>query len=150
MVPNVNIPRMGGLYGLSLVAAGNNVFFTADDGIHGEELWKSDGTAAGTGMVKDINPGQTTLPYGVLPFPKSSYPRDLTAVGGTLYFLADDGVHGVGLWQSGGTAANTRPLPGVGPKTTFALDSSLLAGGNGALYFTADDGVHGMQLWKLQ
>src|SRR2546423_522446 len=34
---------------------GNTLFFTADDGYFGEELWKTDGTLAGTVMVKDIN-----------------------------------------------------------------------------------------------
>src|SRR5262245_12475307 len=41
----------------NLTALGSTVFFTADDGMDGEELWKSDGTAAGTVLVKDVNPG---------------------------------------------------------------------------------------------
>jgi ELWxxDGT repeat protein len=53
-----------------------------------EELWKSDGTAAGTLLVRDIYPG------GV-----SSDPRDLVAMDNKLYFSADDGVHGRELWQ---------------------------------------------------
>ena len=56
---------------------GTTVFFTAIDGINGFELWKSDGTAAGTVMVKNINPGD----YG-------SQPNNLTNVNGTLFFSA--------------------------------------------------------------
>ena len=40
----------------SLTGVGGTLFFTADDGIHGRELWKSDGTKAGTVLVKDIDP----------------------------------------------------------------------------------------------
>ena len=39
-----------------LTAVGNTLYFLADDGVNGEELWKSDGTPAGTEMVEDINP----------------------------------------------------------------------------------------------
>ena len=62
----------------SLTAVGGTLFFTADDGSHGYELWKSDGTAAGTVLVKDINPGTS-----------GSDPDDLTAVGGTLFFTRE-------------------------------------------------------------
>ena len=41
----------------SLTAVGSTLFFTAGDGTHGPELWKSDGTEAGTVLVKDIHPG---------------------------------------------------------------------------------------------
>jgi ELWxxDGT repeat protein len=43
-----------------MVAIGSTAYFTADDGVNGRELWKSDGTAAGTVLVKDINPGSAT------------------------------------------------------------------------------------------
>src|SRR5262249_56380828 len=79
-----------------IVAVGSTTYFTADDGVNGVELWKSDGTAAGTVLVKDINPGSA-----------SSNPSSLTNVNGTLFFTASDGSTGVELWKSDGTAAGT-------------------------------------------
>ena len=38
-------------------SAGSTTFFSADDGVHGDELWVTDGNEAGTHLVKDINPG---------------------------------------------------------------------------------------------
>ncbi len=41
----------------NLTAVGGTLFFTASDDVHGEELWRSNGTRAGTVLVKDIRAG---------------------------------------------------------------------------------------------
>src|SRR5687768_9013677 len=41
----------------NLIAVGNRLFFTANDGTNGIELWSSNGTTIGTSLVKDINLG---------------------------------------------------------------------------------------------
>ncbi|MFN9175065.1 MAG: ELWxxDGT repeat protein, partial [Synechocystis sp.] len=45
---------------VNLTAVGNILYFQALDGVNGLELWKSDGAAAGTVLVKDINPGSAS------------------------------------------------------------------------------------------
>ncbi len=71
-----------------LTNVGGTLYFTADDGADGRELWSSDGTAAGTTLVQDIYPGST-----------SSNPSLLTNVDGTLYFGGTDPDHGAELWR---------------------------------------------------
>ncbi len=63
------------------------LFFKATDGSSGSELWKSDGTATGTVMVKDINPGG------------GSDPRYFTDLNGAVVFQANDGTNGTELWK---------------------------------------------------
>jgi ELWxxDGT repeat protein len=121
----------------SLVSTGSLLFFVRDDGIHGRELWQSDGTAAGTALAKDIQPG----PFG-------SNPSDLLAVAGQLFFTADDGVHGRELWRSDGTDAGTRMVADLAPGPDSSDPQNLTVAGN-RLFFAADDGVTGRQLWAL-
>jgi ELWxxDGT repeat protein len=123
-----------------LVAVGDTLFFTADDGVSGIELWKSDGSADGTVLVRDINPGLA-----------DSAPAFLRDVGGTLFFIADDGTHGRELWTSDGTAAGTRMVTDINPNGgafgTFTFFFSFADLG-GELFFAADDGTHGLELWR--
>ena len=107
-----DINPTGSSFPTDLTVVGNTVFFAADDGIHGVELWKSDGTAAGTKMVKDIRP------YGAA----SSAPSDLINFNGTLLFTAYDGRHAWQLWKSDGTKAGT-VMVGT---TTAAADAACL------------------------
>ena len=68
----------------------NKLYFRADDGVHGEELWVSDGTADGTRMLKDL----VELPVDV-----AKQGRPLIPFNDGLYFAyADDG-HGEELWR---------------------------------------------------
>src|SRR6476620_7391549 len=46
-----------GSFPSEIVAIGSTAYFTAWDGTHGQELWKSNGTADGTVLVKDVRPG---------------------------------------------------------------------------------------------
>lgn len=59
------------------VNATGSLYFPAWDGVNGTELWRSDGTAAGTYMVKDIYVGSS-----------DSNPSDLTVINGIVYFIA--------------------------------------------------------------
>jgi ELWxxDGT repeat protein len=68
------------------------LFFRAYEPSSGGELWKSDGTEAGTALVKDIFPGSDW-----------SFPEQLTSVDGMLFFQAYDPTNGVELWSSDGT-----------------------------------------------
>ena len=97
---------------LRLTPAGDRVFFTARKVGLGRELWVSDGTPAGTGVVKDIRPGVRGSGWGFFsnnvidPLGRDG-PLFLTPAGGTLFFAANDGTFGGELWKSDGTDDGT-------------------------------------------
>ncbi|HSH78260.1 MAG TPA: ELWxxDGT repeat protein, partial [Herpetosiphonaceae bacterium] len=111
-----------------LTVIGDVAYFAADDGIHGQELWRSDGTANGTHMVKDIVTGQG-----------HSDPANLTVVNDILYFTMS-GVNGNELWKSDGTDAGTVLVK--------RIDVRNPASSNGTLFFTGYDRAAGYELWK--
>jgi ELWxxDGT repeat protein len=119
------------------------LYFTTDLEGPGQELWATDGTAAGTRRIKTVNPSPSSNPFGP---PGVARLRQLTAVGTKLYFAADDGAHGAELWVSDGTAAGTKLVRDINPGGGSApTDLTAL---NGKVYFTADDGTaNGRQLW---
>ena len=92
--------------------------------VHAGELY-----AAGTGLVKDIRHG-----------PQGSRISEMTEVGSTLFFRADDG-EGAGLWRSDGTSPGTFE---VAPVNAHQLTSV-----GGLLFFTVlDPSSFIYSLWK--
>ncbi|MBC7853590.1 MAG: cadherin-like domain-containing protein, partial [Pirellulaceae bacterium] len=97
--------------------------------------WKSDGSPAGTSLVKDIRPGAA-----------SSGALNHTNINGTLFFTANDGIGGVELWRSDGTAPGTAVVKDI-VAGSGSSSPAILTGVNGRLFFRANDGVNGEELW---
>jgi ELWxxDGT repeat protein len=130
------------------------MFFVGNDEAHGHELWTSDGTGAGTGMVeREVLPGPLGSADGsaLLPLPVR---------GGHVLYAANDGVTGRELWISDGTRLGTRLLHDLRPQGPAGEPMSsnpeeLTAVGN-LVFFTADDGAeridgtgYGRELWMV-
>jgi ELWxxDGT repeat protein len=119
-----------GSHPTDLVTFRGAVLYFADDGISGRQLWRTDGTVAGTGSLSDFPKG-----YLLAPFLATE----------RLYFFQSARTNGWNLWVSDGTPAGTVRLTeedvSVGPQGLFVA-------GQGILYFTASDPEHGEELWR--
>lgn len=124
-------PGSASTYPYRLEAAGGLLFFVGTSGGR-QQLFRSDGTSAGTFLVGNIgsNPGFDQL----------------VSLGGLLLFVADDGIVGAEVWSSDGTPAGTRLVRDLGPGGgTFIPD---LAVSGQRTYFPARDLVTGWEPWS--
>lgn len=130
------LPPVTGIGGVT--SLGGVLVFTVDDGIHGVELWQSDGTDSGTVMIKDIQPGAA-----------GSRPGNFQLVNGVLYFTADDGTNGLELWKSDGTGAGTVLVKDtIAGATGMESFTPLGVDGSGIYYFAVKDSEATAKLWK--
>ena len=113
----------------------NKVLFSADDGIHGRELWISDGTLDGTQMVKNINTGNS-----------DSYPGNFTVFDGLLYFTAYTQSLGTELWVTDGSEEGTILVKDIWQGISSGYVGYLTTIGD-KLYFAGNDGLNGNEPW---
>ena len=117
-----------------IVSINGTVYFTGTDQIHGDELWRSDGTEMGTVLVKDVYPGSS-----------SSNPTSLVVIKGNLFFYALDPQSGYCLFKSDGTEAGTVRVKEL---NYYYGQPRYLTDVNGTLFFAYGNGSQGVELWK--
>ena len=124
-------------YADSMTPLGSKTLFITDDGVHGTELWVTDGTTDGTKLLKDIAPGASS---------SFSYAIQIAVMGNKAYFAASSGELDHALWSTNGTTEGTQLVH------QFTVDyddcpPSDFAVLNSRLYFAADDVDSGCELW---
>ncbi|MCS3533112.1 T9SS type A sorting domain-containing protein [Chryseobacterium sp. JUb7] len=119
---------------VKLYSYNNQLIFAANDGTYGKEIWKSDGTIAGTSLLKDIAPNTG-----------SSISNDfkiLTLDNGKFYFIANTGTS-YNLFESDGTTAGTNPLRAF--QNTYQLEG--VSAGNYFVFIGFDAANGGSEPW---
>ena len=119
-----------------LVIFNNELYFGANDGLVGDELWKrpNNFSFGGAQLAVDIRPGAA-----------GSEIDNLIVVGNELFFTANDGTNGNELWKMSTSGARSL-VRDIAPGAASSSPDGLMTIGN-RLFFTANDGVTGRELW---
>ena len=114
---------------------GSRVYFIARDATYGQELHCTDGTPAGTRMIKDIRPGALGAAFGLF-----------TRFGERMIFWCSDYQVGSEPYITDGTAAGTFRLKDINPGRGHGTPRDFTVAGDYAL-FVATDGTTGLELY---
>jgi len=127
-----------------LVSFNGEIYFPVDDDSgDGVELWKSNGTADGTVMVKDIRSGSaSSTPMYV----DEILHKSAVELNGFLYFAANDGSKGRELWRTNGTEAGTALFADVRNGGTGSFPREFLVAMD-KIFFKATSGSFGKELF---
>lgn len=128
--------QVGGISPFNMMAMEGYALFGAADPLKGQELWRSDGTAEGTFLLKDIYDGGP-----------NSVPAGWIRLGNVAYFSAANGPAGNELWRSDGTQAGTTLVLDINAGSASSSVTGLTEMG-GTLFFRATTTANGAELWK--
>ncbi len=126
---------------IGTVTVAGRTYFQLNDGVHGFELWATDGAPAGTAMVADICPGDCS---GLTQF------QLLAELDARVYLVADDGRTGNELWVSDGTAGGTHQVADLRPEPDRGSDPAWLTPLGSRLVFTARTAVTTCSVLSLE
>jgi len=131
-----------GSSGFGLTSAAGRLFFRSYDTSHGWELWETDGTTAGTTLVRDIAAGPAGSYAGF-----GSARQGIATIDDRLLFAASDGTTGLELWRSDGTEPGTALVQDVAPGARSSQPTAFAQAAR-RVFFVADDGESGVELWS--
>ncbi|AFY48678.1 Ca2+-binding protein, RTX toxin [Nostoc sp. PCC 7524] len=121
----------------NLMNVNGTLYFIADDGTHGKELWKINNSTGNAVLVQDINPGSG-----------SANISNLSNIKGTLYFIANNNINGEELWKIDNFTGLPVLVADLNPGTASSSPRELTYI-NGTLYFRASNQTTGNELWAL-
>lgn len=119
------ISDVQGVFNFSLDGTTNKMFFSAYDASNGNELWVTDGTSAGTTLLKDLKPGTG-----------SSYPWGFMKIGNEVFFNCTDVGLERKLWKTDGTATGTVKVNV--PEPFFIVNGNISKLGNKMIFFATN------------
>jgi ELWxxDGT repeat protein len=121
----------------------DQLYFYANDGAHGDELWRSDGTSEGTIMLKDIEAGNgSSGPQRI-----EDDPLPIAFTENILFFIARNSENGSELWRTDGTPEGTFLLRNIAPGQASSNITELTSANN-LLFFVATNGENGKEVWR--
>ena len=134
-----------------LFSNGTYLLFAAGTTASGNELWISDGSGAGTTMLKEINTGNSNA--------DSANPSNFFVYNNSVLFTATDADHGDEFWTTDGTPGGTSLITDINPGSGSSTSYELIPGikfpvfqgfhrFNNSVYFNADDGAGTGELWR--
>lgn len=133
---HIDINPTGNGYPGKLYLAKGSMYFGAEGSTSNREPWKSNGTTAGTSLLKDIYTGV-----------QASTPDEFVEISDGVVFTAYDQTHGGELWYTDGTTAGTYMVTDLYPGSIGSSPNELTKLNN-KVYFMAQSPTTGYELWE--